>query len=75
MDLEQLRRNVRGETVLDRITSAMDVKRELDELTEALIDGVVRDAREAGHSWSEIGAAMGVTKQAAQQRSNRKAVA
>jgi hypothetical protein len=46
----------------------MGVKADLDALSDALIGHFVDQARRAGHSWSEIGAAMGVTKQAAQQR-------
>jgi len=75
MDVDDLLARVEGDDPLERITSAMAVKREVEDAAEALLDRVVRDAREAGRSWSEIGAAMGVTKQAAQQRSNRKAVA
>lgn len=40
------------------------------ELVEALAHGrwhVMRDAREAGHSWAEIGEALAMTRQAAQQ--------
>ena len=53
---------------LDRLASAMGVKADMDDLTDSLIGVFVDRARQAGCSWSEIGSAMGVTKQAAQQR-------
>src|SRR5687767_3924144 len=68
MDLEDLIDEVEGDDPLDRLTNAMIVKTEVDELTDSLIGHFVEAARREGCSWSEIGAAMGVTKQAAQQR-------
>jgi hypothetical protein len=72
MELDDLIRqaedDAEGSEPLDRLSSAMGVKADLDDLTDALIGHFVDQARRAGHSWSEIGAAMGVTKQAAQQR-------
>jgi hypothetical protein len=68
MNLDDLIRKVSGETPLDRLSSAMSVKADLDDLTDSLIGHFVDQARRAGCSWSEIGSAMGVTKQAAQQR-------
>ena len=44
------------------------------ELVDALTHGrwhVMRDAREAGHSWAEIGDALAMTRQAAQQMYSR----
>lgn len=35
------------------------------------IEATVRSAREAGRSWAAIGAALGMTRQAAQQRYGR----
>jgi hypothetical protein len=68
MKLDDLIRQVQGDDPLDRLSSAMGVKGDLDELTDSLIGHFVDQARRAGCSWSEIGAAMGVSKQAAQQR-------
>ena len=68
MELDELIDEVEGDDPLDRLSSAMAVKVELDELADALIGHFVDAARREGCSWSEIGAAMGVTKQAAQQR-------
>jgi hypothetical protein len=55
----------------------MDIKTKQDEITSAAdkhlaaagaLNRTVRDARRAGLSWTQIGAALGTTKQAAQQR-------
>ena len=68
MDLDELIGRVGGEDPLARLSGAMGVKHDLDDLADDLVGHFVDEARRAGHSWSEIGAAMGVTKQAAQQR-------
>ena len=46
----------------------MIVSTRLEEESDSLIGHFVDQARRAGASWSQIGAAMGVSKQAAQQR-------
>jgi dihydroxyacetone kinase len=38
------------------------------EAAESELRAAVREAREAGDSWSVVGAALGISKQAAQQR-------
>lgn len=53
---------------LELLTSAAVVQQELAELGEQLLDHFVQEARAAGCSWSQIGTALGVSKQAAQQR-------
>ena len=53
---------------LDNLTDAFTVSARLDEQSDALIGYFVDQARKSGASWSQIGAAMGVTKQAAQKR-------
>jgi hypothetical protein len=72
LDLEQLITQVQtsaaSDAPLDQVSAAMGVKADLDDLSDNLIGHFVDLARAAGCSWSEIGAAMGVTKQAAQQR-------
>jgi hypothetical protein len=72
MTLDELIRAVEAEAAsddpLDRLAAAWTLKADLDELTDALIGHYVDQARRAGLSWSQIGGAMGVTKQAAQQR-------
>ncbi len=71
-DLERLIAAVEAEALtdqpLDRLAAAARARDELDDLTEALLDHFVEAAREAGCSWSRIGGALGVSKQAAQQR-------
>jgi len=53
---------------LDRLSDAMEVAARLDEQSDALIGHFVDQARASGASWSQIGASMGVSKQAAQKR-------
>ena len=53
---------------LDYVTDAFAVSAQLDEQSDALIGYFVDQARRSGASWSQIGAAMGVSKQAAQKR-------
>ena len=42
--------------------------RNLDDLTDSMLSHFVDKCRRSGHSWAEIGAALGVTKQAVQKR-------
>ncbi|MEY9856207.1 hypothetical protein ABH935_001811 [Catenulispora sp. GAS73] len=53
---------------LARVSEAQLRNRTLTDLGDQLVDYYVSKAKEAGASWSEIGDAIGVTKQAAQQR-------
>ena len=53
---------------LARVAAAAAVKEEIEALGDELLDHFVKDAREAGCSWTQIGDALGVTRQAAQQR-------
>jgi hypothetical protein len=53
---------------IDELEAAATLKGDLDEVTDALLGHFVDQARRSGKSWSQIGAALGVTKQAAQQR-------
>ena len=53
---------------LARISAAQLRAQTLSDLGDQLIDHYVGKARKAGASWSEIGDAIGVSKQAAQQR-------
>jgi ATP-dependent Clp protease ATP-binding subunit ClpA len=53
---------------LEKLADAMTVSARLDEQSDALIGYFVDQARRSGASWTQIGACMGVTKQAAQQR-------
>src|SRR5207248_11001689 len=53
---------------LGNLSDAMVVSARLDEQADALIGYFVDQARRSGASWSQIGSAMGVSKQAAQKR-------
>ena len=55
-------------TVLEQLSTAVLTAQALDDLADHLIGHFVDQARRSGASWSEIGASMGVTKQAAQKR-------
>lgn len=56
-------------TALHRITAAQLRARVLADLGEQLMGHFVSQAKSQGASWSQIGEALGVSKQAAQQRS------
>ncbi|SDN01394.1 Clp amino terminal domain-containing protein, pathogenicity island component [Geodermatophilus siccatus] len=53
---------------LEQLTDAVLVADHIGEVADALIGHFVDQARRQGASWTEIGASMGVTKQAAQKR-------
>jgi len=53
---------------LENLSDAVNVAADLDDVSDALIGHFVDQARRSGASWSQIGASMGVTKQAAQKR-------
>ncbi|HEY1706028.1 MAG TPA: Clp protease N-terminal domain-containing protein [Trebonia sp.] len=53
---------------LDRVSDAFSVSATLSEESDALLGHFVDQARRSGATWSQIGEAMGVTKQAAQKR-------
>jgi len=68
--LDDLIEAIRGahDDVLAQLQSAMEVADHLGELADHLIGHFVDQARRAGASWTDIGRAMGVTKQAARKR-------
>ena len=53
---------------LGQLAEAVGVAERLEEQSDALIGHFVDQARRSGASWSQIGASMGVSKQAAQKR-------
>jgi hypothetical protein len=55
-------------SALDNLADAVSVGDHLGEQADSLIGHFVDQARRSGASWSQIGASMGVSKQAAQQR-------
>ena len=72
MDVDRLAAVVaaraRGGDELEQLAVAVAVADEVRDEADELVDRFVSSAREAGRSWTEIGASLGVTKQAAQQR-------
>jgi hypothetical protein len=53
---------------LEQLTDAVLAAQHIDEVADHLIGHFVDQARRSGASWTDIGRAMGVTKQAAQKR-------
>ncbi|HEX6568790.1 MAG TPA: Clp protease N-terminal domain-containing protein [Acidimicrobiales bacterium] len=70
VDLEQLIASVEDGTddPLDQVSSAALLKDQFEQLGDDLLDHFVTRARSGGCSWTQIGEALGVTRQAAQQR-------
>jgi hypothetical protein len=66
--IEQLDTDLPNTSVLDKISEAQVRSHTLTALGDQLVGHYVAQAKEEGASWSEIGDAIGVTKQAAQQR-------
>jgi len=60
--------DAKSDDPLDQLAAAARARDELDDLSDVLLGRFVEQARAAGASWSQIGGALGVTKQAAQQR-------
>ncbi|GII52505.1 hypothetical protein Pth03_08940 [Planotetraspora thailandica] len=56
------------EDPLETLSAAIALSTELSEDADALIDIAVRDARDAGASWTAIGERFGFSKQAARKR-------
>ena len=59
---------------LTRLRTAASMTQVVNDVTDAGLGYFVDQARRAGHSWSEIGEALGVSKQAAQQRQRNRTV-
>ena len=72
MTLDELVAQIQASTYsrepLALLATAARQQQELADLGERLLDHFVQEARVAGCSWSQIGTALGVSKQAAQQR-------
>ncbi len=60
--------NAAGDEPAARLQAATDVANDLTSLSDAVLNHFVEQARERGESWGQIGAVLGMTKQAAQQR-------
>ena len=57
-----------GGSPLENLSDAVTVSAQLTDQADSLIGHFVDQARHSGASWSQIGASMGISKQAAQQR-------
>src|SRR2546421_3702254 len=66
--ITQVRSGFEGAPALDRLTLAVGVSNHLGELGENLVGYFVDEARRDGASWAEIGARLGVSRQAVQKR-------
>ena len=66
--IEQLDRDLPGDDPLAKVGEARQRARTLADIGEQLVDHFVSQARAQGSSWSQIGDALGVSKQAVQQR-------
>lgn len=56
---------------MQQLTTAILTSGTVAEVADEMVGHFVENARAAGHSWAEIGEAMGTTRQAAQQRFTR----
>lgn len=57
-----------GDDPIERLAAASALAADVAQLGDSLLGHFVDAARRAGHPWSQIGVALGVTRQAAQQR-------
>lgn len=67
-EIDRLKREIRGDTPVDQLHAASELAERLRARGDELLDQFVEAARASGASWSEIGCALGTSKQAAQQR-------
>jgi hypothetical protein len=68
--IEQIDVDLAGSDALAKVSEAQQRARTLSDIGDQLIDHFVNQARAGGTSWSQLGEALGVSKQAAQQRWN-----
>lgn len=66
--IEQIKHATPNATPTERVTEAQTWAHRLAEMGEQLVGYFVSAAKTAGASWAEIGEALGVSRQAAQQR-------
>jgi hypothetical protein len=66
--IRQAREAAASDEPIAQLSAAASLKAEVDDLTDAMLGHFVDQARRAGCSWSQIGTALGVSKQAAQQK-------
>src|SRR2546421_11120932 len=66
--IEQIEADMPAADALTKVGEAQRRARALNDVGDQLVDHYVAQARAKGASWSQIGDALGVSKQAAQQR-------
>src|SRR6187200_456355 len=66
--ISEVRNTAPGPEPLVLLETAALHAQQLGELSDAMLSHYVDQARRAGHSWAQIGGALGVTKQAVQKR-------
>jgi hypothetical protein len=66
--IETFRADANSDNALDQLVTASTAVAELEEVADAALAHFVDQCRRAGHSWSEISRALGVTRQAAHKR-------
>jgi hypothetical protein len=66
--IELVNRQALGGSDLDKIPIAESMAYDLEHVADELTNHFVEKARAAGHSWSQIGTQLGMSKQGAQQR-------
>jgi hypothetical protein len=66
--IDQIDADLPDADLLGKISEAQQRSHLLSGIGDTLVDHFVAQARQVGLSWTQIGAALGVTKQAAQQR-------
>ena len=66
--IHEVEKDAPDQQPLSRLRTAATMLEVVTATTDAALGHFVDQARRAGHSWAEIGASLGVTRQAAQQR-------
>src|SRR5271166_2884422 len=66
--IDMVRRDAGSEQPLDQLVSAAAAVAQLEETSDALLGHFVDRCRRDGQSWSQISAALGVSKQAVHKR-------
>jgi ATP-dependent Clp protease ATP-binding subunit ClpA len=66
--IDTVRQDSPSDEPLDLLVTASSTVGQLEETSDALFEHFVDRSRRAGHSWSEISAALGVSKQAVHKR-------
>ena len=66
--IETVERDAPSSDLLDVLSTASSTVAQLEEVGDAVLGHFVDRCRRQGHSWTEISAALGVSKQAAHKR-------